>query len=100
MILCHSCKWGATPGYLKQCCCPGIPTDLTDLRTKAHGSMHTETSAAADLRAHGEAASEKTEEFNPAAWALPSIAAATGECVYYTPTFTPTFTPKTSQNPT
>lgn len=72
-IICHRCRWGAKPGALTQCNCPTAPVDLYALTESAPGRMATNTP-------------NKTlnTTLNAALWALPSIAAASGVCAYYT----------------
>ena len=60
-VICHRCRWGAAPGHLTQCRCP----DITPGRGKQGYSGVTGV--------------------NAIKWALPSVAAATGDCSYFAP---------------
>lgn len=65
-ILCHRCRWGATPGKLVRCSCPEA-VGMFNALCKCKGLTHVENTATA------------------AAWALPSVAAASGYCRLYCP---------------
>lgn len=70
-IICHRCRWGAAPGKLTRCSCPDIGSDLRQLDT------------AGTIAVDG--VSKSDTGVNPVAWALPSMAAATGNCAYFAP---------------
>lgn len=70
-ILCHRCRWGATPGNLTMCRCPDLPNDLNDLRD----TDNPEAASRAEVFA--------VSGGNPVAWALPSIAVASGQCRHF-----------------
>lgn len=65
-ILCHRCRWGAAPGKLTRCSCPEAVGTFNAL-CKRKGLTHVDDTATA------------------AAWALPSVAAASGCCRLYSP---------------
>ena len=71
-VICHCCRWGALPGLLTRCSCPDIGSDLRRLKTPNSGKQRYSAVTAVN-------------GVNPVAWALPSIAAASGHCAYFAP---------------
>ena len=71
-VICHRCRWGAAPGHLTQCNNPDIGGYLRKLATPDSGKQRYSAVTAVN-------------GVNPAKWALPSIAAASGDCSYFAP---------------
>ena len=74
-VICHGCRWGALPGLLTRCSCPDIGRDLRRLKTPNSGKQ----------RYSAVTAVTAVNGVNPVAWALPSIAAASGHSAYFAP---------------
>ena len=70
-VLCHRCRWGAAPGKLTQCNCPDRRALFDELCHRIHKP--------------GDGAALDGVSLDAAAWALPSVAAASGQCPQFSP---------------
>lgn len=71
-VICHRCRWGATPGHLTQCNNPDIMIAFN-------------TPIGVNRGIRGIESPDRDKQVNPAKWALPSIAAASGSCDFFAP---------------
>lgn len=75
-ILCHRCRWGAAPGKLTRCNCPAGRALFDELCRRSHKPGD---------GAAGDGAALDGVSLDAAAWALPSVAAASGRCPQFSP---------------